>query len=128
MLDRFLVAPLVLGAALTFAAEACTPKQECPAPVIVVQREPAQDFPAPDETEAGSLIGPDGVARQRCLRACSNLAMLGCPEAKKLAGGDSCTTTCARLLSSGFSAIDPECMADAKTKVDVRKCNVRCEP
>lgn len=120
--DRLVIPFLVAVLASSLAIDACAPAQECPAPTVVVGREPPQEFPSNDEHDGG----PEGAPRSACLRACANLSMLGCPESRKVSGGDSCTTTCEHLVSSGFSSLDPECIAGAKTVDAVRECNVRC--
>lgn len=67
------------------------------------------------------------AAAPACLLACARLRELGCPEAERPDGGESCYQTCARLELGGHFSLRPACVSDAGTVDRVRTCGtVRC--
>lgn len=94
---------------------ACHP--ECP-PCSTAVIQPTGPEPPVEETDAAPWTP--------CRRSCFQLKKLGCPEAERVPSGETCTATCQKLVDTGVSGHDPQCIIDAKTQEDVRHCNVRC--
>lgn len=68
---------------------------------------------------AGSAVTPvkptTDASQTAIEKACSNLAVLKCSEA-----GDTCTVVMTRAMT--LTPIDVDCIINAKTQADVRKC------
>ena len=77
--------------------------------------------PSPDPIEHDDAFQD---AASPCGRACKALHALGCPEGEPSPGGVSCYAVCTRA----GAAVNPTCVAAARTLQDVHACNVRCEP
>jgi hypothetical protein len=70
--------------------------------------------PTPDSGDAAVM----GDAQDICVRACSNLATIGC-----LAGADSmCVPACEKNLAAPITVQPLTCWADAGTKEVARAC------
>ena len=78
--------------------------------------DPSQD---PDAlVDAGREIG---------VAACTRLAKLGCPEAERVAGRDSCVVVFRKAQAEQLTDLKPACVAASKTVDAVRACGtVRC--
>lgn len=77
-----------------------------------------EEFALDQSSEALSLSSP-------CARACSRLAVLGCPESRKPPAGRTCIEVCKSVQT--ISSYSPACVAEAKDVEAVRKCPaVRC--
>lgn len=114
--DRIIIPILVAIVATFMGIEACTPEPS-PPPATAFSR-PCESPPDEELTDAG-LEGASPF-----LKACINLKTLGCPEGEKRETGQTCTQTLREV--DGLSSIKPSCIIAAKTKDEVRKCNVRC--
>lgn len=115
----------IIGFAVTIASIFALGCDTVPPPrEVVVICSSADDAGAPEPFESDvSLEAKNGTSP--CARACKNFSTLGCPEAWKLPGGKTCVEIC--KSNAGLSSFDPECVAAAKSKVEVRKCPVtRC--
>ena len=78
--------------------------------------------PTPQPPDASTYDGglPDASV---CSRACSNLLALGCTDM-----GTACTPTCEHVVDARLTPFDPQCVASATTRPEVRRCPaVRCE-
>lgn len=73
-----------------------------------------------DDGDASDL---DGAKRSQCLRACSHLKTLGCPE-----GADpNCEPVCSHAQGT-LTDLHTNCLINAKSKDDARACkSVRCQ-
>ena len=71
----------------------------------------------------------DGAKKNAsCVKACAKLAEFGCPEGKAPDAGDSCYFVCANAEASGKFGLKPDCIAAAKTAVELQACKtVRCK-
>lgn len=97
---------------------------------------PNPPVPPPDVTTTDS--GDDGGADPEdppldaaafpdCVRACSKLKSLGCPEAAKPDGGKTCYTVCADAERSGKFSLNPKCVGAASDVAGLAVCKtVRC--
>lgn len=99
-------AEIILAAFVVACSASTTPQVICP-----------DTTPIYTEDEAGAASSP-------CGRACANLVALGCPEGNPSASGASCYVVCRKA----GPALDADCVANAKTKAALAKCNVRCTP
>lgn len=62
-----------------------------------------------------------------CEPACLALARLDCPEAQVTKAGTSCIEMCDRVIRSGLSEIETECISASESVAQVRLCHgVRC--
>jgi hypothetical protein len=94
--------------------------------VVLVGCPPPAPSPPPNDADATPPLldaaPPD--ASLAALRACANLAMLGCPEA-----GPKCATTIDHVVASKLTPFDVECVAGAGSVDAVRLCpGIRCAP
>ena len=88
--------------------------------------------PGPSLPDGGSLPLPDGGSndptdcsvQDPCMRACSNLKILGCPE-----GLDpSCVVVCQEAQTSKITDLRPDQIAKAKSIAEIRKIgSVACD-
>lgn len=103
---------------------------ECPPPKNATEVL-ARPCEAPPDEE---VMDWSGKKKSAYLLACEHLRDdLHCPEGdpppKDAAGvplRQSCTQTLREAVELRISVVTPECILEAKTVVDVRKCNVRC--
>jgi hypothetical protein len=69
----------------------------------------------------------DAGTGEPCDRACARLRLLGCPEGTPSDGGQSCVTVCQHAQGTHLTELKPECLAGAKTVLEVQACKtVRC--
>ena len=78
--------------------------------------------PAPTPaSDAGAMT--DAGPKDWCPEACANVLALGCSEV--LPGN--CVAVCRDALAARITPLNPECMAKAKSRAEVRGCgSVRC--
>lgn len=72
---------------------------------------------------------PDGTVKNKaCAAACAKMKALGCPEAVKPDGGQTCYNVCAHAESSGKFSLKPDCVASKNTIEELKTCGtVRCK-
>ncbi len=87
----------------------------------VIQVPDGGSFDEPPDMSSG------GYAMPACARACVNLQTLGCPEAAKYPGEDSCYVVCKRAESTGKIDFNLPCVEKASTREELRACKTyRC--
>jgi hypothetical protein len=60
-----------------------------------------------------------------CVRACAQLAALGCPEGSGSLGGEPCSVTCQR--ASELRPLPLACWASARSSAEAKACgSLRC--
>jgi hypothetical protein len=69
----------------------------------------------------------DAARYPMCAKACANLATLGCPEARRVDGGQTCYAVCVHTEETHKFDLKPTCLAAAKTVAEAKACgSVRC--
>lgn len=80
--------------------------------------------PLPPYQPIGPGPGPVELA-DACVRACANLAALGCPEGSGSLGGEPCSVTCQR--ASELRPLPVACWAAATSTAEAKACgSLRC--
>jgi len=75
---------------------------------------PTPVTPHPQPVDAGTPAD--------CKAACDRLAELDCPEAQPTPEGGTCVDVCLNVEQSGYTTLDPLCLARATTCDAVQAC------
>jgi hypothetical protein len=94
-----------------------TPVTPTPEPLDGGQDTAVNNIKDASDTDLGSTEEPDG-AKSPCAKACSNLDKLGCPEGKNV----NCYSVCAHVQTTNLITLDPVCLGNAKSIVEVKAC------
>lgn len=96
--------------------------KEAENPTVTVSDAGTDSDAEPPDGPAGTYKVPD------CQKACIKLGEIGCPEAIRKAGEDSCYVVCKRAQESGKFDFKPACIAKARDKSSVLACGTyRCK-
>lgn len=80
--------------------------------------------PLPPYQPVGPGPGPVATADE-CVRACANLAAVGCPEGSGSLGGEPCSVTCQR--ASELRPLPVTCWAASRSSAEAKACgSLRC--